>query len=433
MADAPALRSLGAGPSAGGAAAPVPAPPEAAVVPLERDPGSPRPRPGWHVPWEGVWWLLAAVAMWAVGWMKGINLLLLLAYLMGALWVLNLLACRRVLRRLEARREVAGPVFAGEPFPWAVEVRAPRPGARTGWAAEERAAGAAFGWFVAGWDGAAPLHLRREVTLPRRGAYRFAPLLAVSGFPFGLVRRAAELAGPEEVLALPRPRRVDRRRLRDWLLAATGGDGRRHQLLRNVLTQETDVHGLRPFRAGDSPRWIHWRTTARRGELMIREYDDADSPDLTVVLDPWRPADCPPDSPEAARLEEAVTLAASVCWEWCREAGLRLALLSAGPGPACASGRTGRDLALRCLEVLAREPGGPDVPPESWLPLLSPGRGGQPLLLVSSRPASPLRAVLARRAGRPVALAAAGDTLPWYEGEEVLHPRIEDRESKGGE
>ena len=50
------------------------------------------------LPREGQYWLLAFIGLWLVGWMKGINLILLLAYLLFFLWALNWFVARRSLR-----------------------------------------------------------------------------------------------------------------------------------------------------------------------------------------------------------------------------------------------------------------------------------------------------------------------------------------------
>jgi uncharacterized protein (DUF58 family) len=51
-----------------------------------------------------------------------------------------------------------------------------------------------------------------------------------------------------------------------------------------------EFHRLREFRTGDNPRDIHWRTSARRGELILREYQQNRDFNLAVVLDLWRPS-----------------------------------------------------------------------------------------------------------------------------------------------
>jgi uncharacterized protein (DUF58 family) len=126
---------------------------------------------------------------------------------------------------------------------------------------------------------------------------------------------------------------------------------------------EAEFHGLRTFRHGDSPRWIHWRTTARRGELMVREFEDAPGEHLILVVDPWLPADRAntgrreePIASNSAPLEDAISFAATVCWEWCRQQGNRFVLGVAGAQPTVHDGVTGRALALRMLECLAVTP-----------------------------------------------------------------------------
>jgi uncharacterized protein (DUF58 family) len=82
---------------------------------------------------------------------------------------------------------------------------------------------------------------------------------------------------------------------------------------------EDEFHRLREYRAGDNPRAIHWRTSARRNELMVREYHQSRDQDLLLLLDLWTP----PVASEAdrARVELAISFAATLCVEQCRRTG----------------------------------------------------------------------------------------------------------------
>jgi hypothetical protein len=82
---------------------------------------------------EGLYWLASIVALWVVGWLKGINLILLLSYLLLALWSLNWLMARRSLRGLAAKRVSPGPIFAGTTTPWPIEVSVVGRRPLTGW------------------------------------------------------------------------------------------------------------------------------------------------------------------------------------------------------------------------------------------------------------------------------------------------------------
>src|SRR5690349_469719 len=147
-----------AGAAPPGEPAPVPDPPPAGE--LKRRTSLPR---------EGRYWLLASAGLWVVGWVKGINLILLLAYLLLLLWGLNWLAARRALHGVRARRVVRGPVFAGTPFLWEVEASAEGRRALTGWELVDAGPDHALSWFVLNLRPGEQVRLRREVTLPRRG------------------------------------------------------------------------------------------------------------------------------------------------------------------------------------------------------------------------------------------------------------------------
>jgi hypothetical protein len=108
-----------------------------------------------------------------------------------------------------------------------------------------------------------------------------------------------------------------------------------------------------------------------------------------------------------AALEDALSLAATVCWEWCRQKGDYLVLAVAGRNPRLIAGVTGLALAYQLLECLAREQGTAEPNPEALVEHLTTAAGRDlpraPILLVSTRPTG-LRDDLAARLHRPVAL-----------------------------
>src|SRR2546430_1165712 len=114
-------------------------------APPSHDPPATRPEvveldvpPATNAPWrEGALWLLAAGLMLFTGILKGINLVIVLAYVLAGLWVVNLLLARRAVRGLSARRLPRAPVQAGIPAEWVLEVRDDGPPAGN-WVLEER-------------------------------------------------------------------------------------------------------------------------------------------------------------------------------------------------------------------------------------------------------------------------------------------------------
>ncbi len=97
--------------------------------------------------------------------------------------------------------------------------------------------------------------------------------------PFGLwsAKRVAPVAGPEGVLVFPETRPLARLDLFD------GQPAVETSLARAGLGGE--FLGVREYRPGDPPRHVHWRTTARAGRLIVKEFAEEQQPALTLALD----------------------------------------------------------------------------------------------------------------------------------------------------
>jgi uncharacterized protein (DUF58 family) len=115
-------------------------------------------------------------------------------------------------------------------------------------------------------------------SLPR-GRYGVDEALAVIEDPFGLERAELSLAAQGALLVFPRLVELE------GIFSETGQrahDGRRLLLRRPA---GFDVHSVREYEEGESLRKVHWRTTARRGRLMVKELQDEPRDELAIVLD----------------------------------------------------------------------------------------------------------------------------------------------------
>jgi uncharacterized protein (DUF58 family) len=112
-----------------------------------------------------------------------------------------------------------------------------------------------------------------------RGRYRFEAVRAVFEDPFALAR-AEVLLGAESTL-LVYPRLVELDRVFSEIGGASQAGGR--VLLRR--TAGFDLHSVREYQEGESLRKVHWRATAKRGELMVKELEDMPHDEVAVVLD----------------------------------------------------------------------------------------------------------------------------------------------------
>src|SRR6185295_19477883 len=81
--------------------------------------------------------------------------------------------------------------------------------------------------------------------------------------------------------------------------------------------QDGDFYGLREWRAGDARNRIHWRTSARRRSLTVRQYERRHDACLLVIVELWEP-DKPTDA-DRLRTEAVASFAATVFAEACRE------------------------------------------------------------------------------------------------------------------
>jgi uncharacterized protein (DUF58 family) len=112
-----------------------------------------------------------------------------------------------------------------------------------------------------------------------RGRHSFDAVRLTIQDPFALARTALVQGEPQALVVYPRlvelPRLFSER-------PAQAPDGRR-LLLRRPSGYE--LHGVREHVEGESLRNVHWRSTARRGRLMVKELEDAPSDEVAVLLD----------------------------------------------------------------------------------------------------------------------------------------------------
>jgi uncharacterized protein (DUF58 family) len=139
------------------------------------------------------------------------------------------------------------------------------------------------------------------------------------GYPFGLVEVSRAITTDRPMWVVPAAGRIDLHGLLRGLRGRIPARAGRRSATR-LLSDTADVQGLRPLRSGDSPRWVHWRTTARVGRLMVREFDRQAGHGVLAVADP------------TVDPEPTLAFLASLVREWANrsEGRLGIRLLTAG-------------------------------------------------------------------------------------------------------
>ncbi|WP_244629247.1 DUF58 domain-containing protein [Clavibacter capsici] len=151
--------------------------------------------------------------------------------------------------------------------------------------------------------------LRYDLTPERRGIHEVGPLAVEEHDPFRLMGLRHVAGGTSRLVVTPR--------LAD-LAAESGGpvtsEGESERVQRRADGGEDDL-GTREYRAGDPLRRVHWRATARHGELMVRQEEQRSSPRSLVLLDTRAegfPLHADDDGDSDRAFERAVAFAASI-------------------------------------------------------------------------------------------------------------------------
>lgn len=135
-----------------------------------------------------------------------------------------------------------------------------------------------------------------------RGRYLIGPLRVVVTDPFGIARSRIEVPGRHDLIVHPEIERLDRERS----APPTGVTG--EAPTRQLYRTGEDFYMMRPYEMGDDLRRIHWPSTARTGDLMIRQEEAVRSADAVLLLDTRTVA----LGGAGAAFERAVSAAASI-------------------------------------------------------------------------------------------------------------------------
>lgn len=176
----------------------------------------------------------------------------------------------------------------------------------------------------------ARVRVRYEVRAARRGRHELGPLRVAVSDPFGLVRREHQHGASTNVLVLPRQTTL-------WPLAPRGADndGASRPAPQNVGMGDDDIIA-RAYLPGDALKRMHWKATAHRGELMVRQEEQQVNPRAAVLVD-TRAHTYGSEQDRAGRWDE------SPAFEWAVGAAASVTAHLVRIGYAVTTGATGSD------------------------------------------------------------------------------------------
>ena len=139
--------------------------------------------------------------------------------------------------------------------------------------------GAAQEIALTNWDGRSG-YADYTVVAEKRGVYKLGPTQLETTDPLGLFSFTATVPITSEIVVHPEPIPA-----RDTSFGGEGTYGLRERDGKTRRGDGMDFHGVREYRSGDPLRRVHWRSSARRGHLVVVEHERAFQQDVVIALD----------------------------------------------------------------------------------------------------------------------------------------------------
>ncbi|HET7406584.1 MAG TPA: DUF58 domain-containing protein [Mycobacteriales bacterium] len=252
----------------------------------------------------------------------------------------------------------------------------------------------------------------REVSYPvlshSRGRFRIGPLTVRLTDPFGLCELSRSFRAHDTLMVTPAVVALPVVRIGGD--RAGGGDGRE----RSVAVHGEDDVAVRDYRQGDDLRRVHWRSTARTGELMVRREEQPWLRSGAVLLDTRAHAHLG-DGPGSS-FEWAISAAASAAVHLAR-GGYRLRMVTdSGVDVEGGVGFEGRGEAGLLDALAVVEPSGNPTVEPAVRALRRASVEGVVVAVLGAMDSADLDAVTRLRSGRLTGVAVLLDTISWAAG-----------------
>ncbi|MDR1491650.1 MAG: DUF58 domain-containing protein [Planctomycetaceae bacterium] len=276
---------------------------------------------------EGTYYSLVIAGVLFIALLKQVNPMMLFASLLVCPLFIGLWLGRQTLKQLTVKRIAPSRIHAGDTFVTQLEVsNTGRKISSWGVVAEDTIKAIASGSereqteykpaVYLDYIGASENQRKSYVgRLPVRGRYCFKKVTLSTRFPCGFFRSVTELEAESEMIVLPK--------------LGTLTDGwitRQHEANETILHRRRrssrmtgEFFGVREWRRGDTKRGIHWRSSARHNQMMVRQYEQYQNRDAAILLDLFHVGELLPRDEE--NMELAISFAATLTGDVIRRGG----------------------------------------------------------------------------------------------------------------
>jgi uncharacterized protein (DUF58 family) len=167
------------------------------------------------------------------------------------------------------------------------------------------------------------LRIPVTVTCQRRGHMLLRRVRISSRYPFGLVAKCVVVKVAADIVVHPAIGSIRHHLFDNRTASAAGSMGQYNQQTKGF----EEYYGIREYQSCDNIHWIHWRSSARTGKLMVKEMAEYNSNHVTILLD-TRVED-PLSLEQQMQLEKSISFAATII-DRATERSLPVALVVSG-------------------------------------------------------------------------------------------------------
>ncbi len=255
---------------------------------------------------EGLRFFLITLGVGIAALNTGNNLLYLILAMMLNLIVVSGILSEQSVKKLSLSRSLPQNIFAGSPF-W-VELRLTNLKKLTpsfSLEIEDMAEGHTImgSRYILKIPARQTISVSYSARVEKRGRYAFRGFRLTTRYPFGLFIKTREIRADREILVYPRVLPEQFRKIKSPI-----DDTGRFPILKKAA--EGDFLGLRDYQSGDDFRSIHWKSSAKLSNLMVKEFEAHQTDQLSLVLDRCVPGEAIRDREGA--FETAVSIAATL-------------------------------------------------------------------------------------------------------------------------
>lgn len=314
---------------------------------------------------HSIFWALIILSLVAV--LLRMDWVYYLIYVVGGIWVFSHWWVRRSLTKIRVQREVVDRAFPGEtltaqfkihnssrlPLPWLhVQERVPF-----------SLRDSANYRMVVSVPGQSDVNCEFPYRCSKRGYYDVGPLSLQTGDLFGFVSTEWEERQTQSIIVYPNVVSLERLGLPSR--SPFGGQASKQRLFEDPAR----LAGVREYTAGDSMRSVHWKASAREGDLVVKKFQPAIDLNVVLVLDLNKNAY--PINQAVGASEWAIVVAASLASHVITEQRQSVGLISNGQDPL-------KDIEWENSESEFREPTENGARPATPQPSVTPSSSSPP-------------------------------------------------------